>query len=241
MENNINNEINIKNNLTIENKQKNFLETTIGKTINTGIDIGLRALLPNYIEEQVIDLKDNLIKYGLKEGIKKSIDDAINIGKSAVGIVTGNFENISQVQEAIKSGGIIDNVSSLLDSIINKVQKNGLINSTVAKTIKQGKNSILNNVEKNIENTFNKQIKSLENTEKYINNWKEFYNNQNFEGMEKEYKRIEKEIDNLIPIEKTINNVRTIENIHNLIRNNGQDFNITKEQLELAQKLILNY
>ena len=151
MENNINNEINIKNNLTIENKQKNFLETTIGKTINTGIDIGLRALLPNYIEEQVIDLKDNLIKYGLKEGIKKSIDDAINIGKSAVGIVTGNFENISQVQEAIKSGGIIDNVSSLLDSIINKVQKNGLINSTVAKTIKQGKNSILNNVEKNIE------------------------------------------------------------------------------------------
>ena len=59
--------------------------------------------------------------------------------------------------------------------------------------------------------------------------------------MEKEYKRIEKEIDNLIPIEKTINNVRTIENIHNLIRNNGQDFNITKEQLELAQKLILNY
>lgn len=238
MENNINNEINIKNNLTIENKQKNFLETTIGKTINTGIDIGLRALLPNYIEEQVIDLKDNLIKYGLKEGIKKSIDDAINIGKSAVGIVTGNFENISQVQEAIKSGGIIDNISSLLDSIINKVQKNGLINSTVAKTIKQGKNSILNNVEKNIENTFNKQIKSLENTEKYINNWKEFYNNQNFEGMEKEYKRIEKEIDNLIPIEKTINNVRTIENIHNLIRNNGQDFNITIEQLELAQKLI---
>ena len=161
MKNILNNSIELNNNLEIEKEQKNFLETTLGKTINTGIDIGIRAILPDYIEEQIIDLKDNLIKYGLKEGIKKSIDDAINIGKSAIGIVSGNFENIAQMQEAIKNGGIIDNVSSLLDSVINKVQSNGLINSTVARTIKQGKNSILNNVEKNIENTFNNQIKAL--------------------------------------------------------------------------------
>lgn len=237
MENNLNNTIEINNNLNNEVEQKNFLETTLGKTINTGIDIGIRALLPDYIEEQVIDLKDNLIKYGLKDGIKKSIDDALNLGKSAIGIVTGNFENISQVQEAIKSGGIIDNVSNLLDDVINKVYGKGLINSTVAKTIKQGKNSILNNVEKNIENTFNNQINSLEYTEKYINNWKEYFNNKDFEGMEKEYKKIEKEINNLIPIEKTISDVRKIENLHNLIKNNVQDFNLTQEQLELAEKL----
>lgn len=237
MENNLNNELTINNNLNNEVEQKNFLETTLGKTINTGIDIGIRAVLPDYIEELVIDLKNNLIQYGLKDGIKKSIDDALNIGKSTIGIVTGNFENISQVQEAIKSGGIIDNVSNLLDNVINKVYSKGLINSTVAKTIKQGKNTILNNVEKNIENTFNKQINSLEYTEKYINNWKEYFNNKDFEGMEKEYKKIEKEINNLMPIEKTINDVRTIENLHNLIKNNGQDFNLTQEQLELAEKL----
>ena len=138
MENILNNNIEINNNLELEKNQKNFLETTLGKTINTGIDIGIRAVLPDFIEEQIIDLKDNLIKYGLKDGIKKSIDDAINIGKSAIGIVSGNFENISQMQEAIKSGGIIDNVSGLLDTVINKVQSNGLINSTVARTIKQG-------------------------------------------------------------------------------------------------------
>lgn len=237
MENNLNNTIEINNNLNNDVEQKNFLETTLGKTINTGIDIGIRALLPDYIEEQIIDLKDNLVKYGLKDGIKKSIDDALNLGKSAIGIVTGNFENISQAQQAIKSGGIIDNVSDLLDDVINKVYSNGLINSTVAKTIKQGKNSILNNVEKNIENTFNKQINSLEYAEKYINNWKEYFSNKDFDGMEKEYKKIEKEISNLIPIEKTISDVRTIENLHNLIKNNGQDFNLTQEQLELAKKL----
>ena len=192
MENVLNNSIELNNNLEIEKEQKNFLETTLGKTINTGIDIGIRAILPDYIEEQIIDLKDNLIKYGLKEGIKKSIDDAINIGKSAIGIVSGNFENIAQMQEAIKNGGIIDNVSSLLDSVINKVQSNGLINSTVARTIKQGKNSILNNVEKNIENTFNNQIKALNYTEKYIENWKNYFENKDFNGMEKEYKKISK-------------------------------------------------
>lgn len=233
MENNLSNELTINNNM----EQQNFLETTLGKTINTGIDIGIRALLPDYIEEQIIDLKDNLIKYGLKDGIKKSIDDAINIGKSAIGIVTGNFENIIQVQEAIKSGGIIDNISNLLDDIISKVYSKGIINNTVAKTIKQGKNSILNNIEKNIENTFNKQINCLEYTEKYINNWKEYYSKKDFEGMEREYKKIEKEINNLIPIENVIDNVKTIENIHNLIKNNGQDFNLTQDQKELAKKL----
>ena len=237
MEQNVNNEINIKNNLNNEIEQKNFLETALGKTINTGIDIGIRSLLPDYIEEEIIELKENLIKYGLKDGIKKSIDDAINLGKSAVGIVTGNFENISQAQEAIKSGGIIDKVSNLLDYTIDKVKEKGLINSTVAKTLKQGKNSILNNVEKNIENTFNKQIDALNYTEKYVSNWKEYFNNKNFEGMEKEYKKIEKEIKQLLPIEKTINEVKIIENLHNLIKNKGQDFNLTLEEIELAEKL----
>lgn len=237
MENNISNEININNNLENDIGQNKFLESVLGKTINTGIDIGIRAILPNYIEDQIINLKDNLFQYGLKDGIKKSINDALDIGKSAIGIVTGNFENISQVQQAIKSGGVIDNVSDLLDDVINKVQDNGLINSTVAKTIKQGKNTILNNVEKNIEKTFNNQIKSLSYAEKYVNNWKEYFNNKNFEGMEREYKKIEKEINNLIPIEKTINNIRTIENLHNLIKNNGKDFNLTVQELELAYKL----
>ena len=237
MENVLNNSIELNNNLEIEKEQKNFLETTLGKTINTGIDIGIRAILPDYIEEQIIDLKDNLIKYGLKDGIKKSIDDAINIGKSAIEIVSGNFENIAQMQEAIKNGGIIDNVSSLLDSVINKVQSNGLINSTVARTIKQGKNSILNNVEKNIENTFNNQIKALNYTEKYMENWKNYFENKDFNGMEKEYKKIKTEMNYLAPIEKMINEARTIENLHMLIKNNGQDFNLTKEQIELAEKL----
>ena len=237
MNNFIGQDLNINNNIEIEEKQKSFLETTLGKTINTGIDIGIRTILPDYIEDQIIDLKNNLINYGLKDGIKKSIDDAINLGKSAIGIITGNFENIYQVQNAVKSGGIIDNISSLLDNVIDRVEKKGVINYTVAKTIKQGKNSILNNVEKNINETFNNQIKALSYTEKYIDNWKKYYNDKNFDGMEKEYKKIEKEYKNLIPIENTINDIKKIENLHNLIKNNGQNFELTQDEKELIEKL----
>lgn len=232
-----NNEINLENNLVNENKQKNFLETTLGKTINTAVDIGIRALLPDFIDEQVINIKDNLLNYGLKDGITKTIDDSIDLGKSAIGIVTGNFENVSQMQEAIKTGGLIDGISSLLDTVVDKVKEAGLINNTIATTIKQGKNVILNSVESNIENTFNKQYESIEYINKYISNWKNYFEDKNFEGMEKEYNKIETQLKNVAPIQKTINDAKTIEVLHNLIKNNGQDFNLTQEQLELAEKL----
>ena len=55
--------------------------------------------------------------------------------------------------------------------------------------------------------------------------------------MEKEYKNIKTELKGLVPIENTINNARAIENLHNLIKNNGQNFNLTQEEIELANKL----
>ncbi len=232
-----NNKIEIENNLVNENTQKKFLETTLGKTINAAVDIGIKTLLPDFIDEQIINIKDNLLNYGLKDGIKTTIDDAIDLGKSAVGIITGNFENISQMQSAMQSGGLIDGISELIDVVINKVRKEGIINNTVANTLIQGKNVILDNIENNIEEAFNKQYKSIEYINKYIDNWKEYYNNKNFEGMEKEYKKIESQIKNIAPIEKTIDNVKTIEMLHKLIQNNGHNFNLEQEQLELVEKL----
>ncbi len=236
--NKIENEVNLDNKMINNNDQTNFLETTLGKTINAGIDIGIRALLPDFIDEQIINIKDNLLNYGLKDGITKSIDDAIELGKSAIGIFTGNFENVSQMQSAIQAGGLLDGISSLLDTVVNKVNEKGIINYNIANTIKQGKNIILDSIENNIEQKFNEQNTEIENIEKYMNNWKENFNNKNFKGMEQEYSKIEKVLNNLAPLEKIITQARTIENLHNLIKNNGQDFNLNQEQLALAEKLI---
>ena len=227
----------IENELEQTSDQKSFLESTLGKTINIAIDIGIRALLPDFIEDQVIKLKDNLFEYGLKDGIKETIDDAVDLGKSALGIITGDFQNINQVQNAIQSGGIIDGMSTIIDVVVNKINEKGLINNTIANTLKQGKNIILDNIENNIEKTLTNQINSIEKVNTYMNDWENCYNNKDFEGMEKEYEKLEKEIKNLIPLENTIKQARNVENIHNLIKNNGKDFNLTPEALELANKL----
>ena len=235
LENNINN--GLTNNLEV--KQNNFLQSALGKAINNGINIGLRYVLPNWAEDKVIELKDNLLNYGLKDGVSKTIQSVIDTGKSAIGIVTGNFENVNQINEAVKNGGIIDSVSEIFDSVLNKIYSTGKINSTTFNLIRNGKNSILNNVERNIESTLTSQITSSQRMENYINNWKDYFKDKDFSGMEKEYRKIKTELKELVPIENTINNAKNIELLHNLIKNNGQDFNLKQEEIELANKLSL--
>lgn len=230
-------ELNTELNLLNRNNQNEFLNSTLWKTINNGIDIGIRYLLPDLIEDEIIDLKNNLINYGLKDGVKKSIDSVIETGKEAIGIFSGNFENINQIQRTIKNGGVIDKISNVLDTVIDKVEDSGKINNTVSRALKKGKNSVLSSVERNIEATLNNQINSAKNIENYIENWNEYYNKKDFNGMQKEYNKMERELKELIPIENTLKNARYIENIHNLIKNNGQNFELTKEELELARKI----
>lgn len=224
-------------NLDLEKKQNEFLNSTLWKTINNGIDIGLRYLLPDLVEDEIINLKDNLINYGLKDGIKKSINSVIETGKEAVGIISGNFENIGQIQKVIKNGGLIDKIDNFLDKTLDKAINSGKINQTIGKIVKTGKSSILSNVERNIESTLNSQVENSKNIEKYMNNWKKYFNDRNFSGMEKEYTKLEKELKSLVPIETTIKNARYIENIHKLIKNNGQNFELSERELELANKI----
>ena len=232
-------ELNLENRLTnsIELKQNEFLQSTIGKAINNGINIGLRYILPDWVENKIIELKDNLLNYGLKDGIRKTIESAINTGKSATGILTGNFENINQINEAVKSGGIIDSVSDLMSTVLRTLKNNGKIDNTTYNIIQGSKDAILNNVEKNIEITWNNQIASSRRMEKYLENWKTYYSQRDFQGMEKEYQKIKTELKELVPIENTINNARTIETLHQIIKNNGQNFYLSDEQRELAEKL----
>ena len=59
LENEIKNDI--KNDIKIENNQDKFLDTFLGKTINGAIDIGLKTILPDLIENQIIDIKNALL------------------------------------------------------------------------------------------------------------------------------------------------------------------------------------
>ncbi len=81
------NDINLKNNDSSNvtyDEQKGFLETTLGQVVNGGIDFGLKALLPDFIEDEVIEVKDSIITDGFSAGIKTAIDNVIDMGKSVL-------------------------------------------------------------------------------------------------------------------------------------------------------------
>ena len=58
----------IENNINIEKNKNVFLNNIIGKTINNALDIGLRAILPDLIENQIINIKNELLEKGKQEG-----------------------------------------------------------------------------------------------------------------------------------------------------------------------------
>lgn len=227
----------INNNINLEKSNNNFLNNIFGKTINAAIDVGLRAILPDLIENQIIDIKNSLLENGLKSGINTAVNSAVDFGKSAAGIVTGNFENINQVKIAIGNGGIVDNISTVLDKVINTVYQKGYINRNTKNLIKNGKNILLNNVSNNIKNQLEEQTNAVEKLEKYLNNWKNSYNKKDFSSMEKIYNKIEEQSQKIIPLENIINETKQIKALHNLIKNNGQNFNISKEEERLANNL----
>lgn len=245
LENNIKNEkkINTENELNINQltvtseKQDQFLQTTLGKTINGALDIGLRWILPDLIENQVIEIKDTLLENGLKEGIHKSIEVALDFGKSAFGIISGKFDNVSQLQTAVQKGGILDTISDSLDSVLNYTVKKDMIPGSVASVIRSSKNTLLDNIQKNLEQTMTDQIRGIEKIDRYITNWNGYLKQEDFEGMQREYEKIKEQLKVLVPLETTLKKARELENLHKLIKNRGGSTQLYEEEKTLAQRL----
>lgn len=128
-------------------------------------------------------------------------------------------------------------MSGILDIAIEGAEKKGLIEKNIAKAIKKGKNTMLKNFSKSISQDLLKEQKSLEKIEGYIKEWKNHYQNKNFDSMEKVYKKIEKQISKVAPIKNVINEAEIVENVHNFIKNNDKKFNLSEEEIELAKKL----
>ena len=222
MEIDIQNDLNNKN-LEVGKEQKSFLETTLGGIINTGLNLGIKYLLPDFVEDEVIKIKDTILNEGFKEGLNTAIDEAVDLGKSAIGIVTGKFEDISQMQKAVETGGIIDTISKGLDTAINKVNEKGKLNDSISNVIKKGKNLILDNISSNIEEMIVEQGNEISKFETSINEWKKGYEN--------------KYLEKIMPLENIIKEARLVENVHNLIKNNNKNFEINEVELEAANVL----
>src|SRR5699024_4297722 len=117
--------------------------------------------------------------------------------------------------------------------------KNGKINNTVSNILYKGKDIILNNVEKNIQQTFNKQLDNFNNVENHISIWEESFNNKDFDGMEKEYSKLKKITENLATIEKKIINNEK-KNIQKKFKKKLNNFNNVEKHISIWEESFNN-
>ena len=77
---NLNNNKAINNVLTkIEEKSQDFLETKLGQVVNSAIDFGIKAVLPDWLEDDIIEIKDSVFNDGFKEGVQLAINKAVKV------------------------------------------------------------------------------------------------------------------------------------------------------------------
>lgn len=237
LENDLSENLEIEKNVTPE-KQNSFLETNIGKAANFALDIGIKYIMPDCIENEIIEIKDNFISEGFENGVKTAVNSAIELGKNILGIFNGNFTDINQAEKAVEKGGLIDGISNVLDFVLDKIEDKGILNKNITNVIKDGKNYLLDSIEDRIKDNFKTQVSSVDNINTYIEEWNNHYSNKDINMMDKTYEKIQDELGEVMPLESVIKTAKEIENIQTLVKNNNGNFELSNEQIELSKILI---
>ena len=230
----INNIVALGNNLAAAQEQ--FVQNNLYDIFNMALDTGIKIALPEIVEDAVIDIKDALLENGFKEGAKQIWNNIKEFGKSALGIVSGNFENLGQVQTAVKTGGVLDVVSKIFDFALNKAVDNEKISKSTRQSLKTKKNSIVKDIKNKVLENLDAQIKYVEKIEEYNEKWKTCFDNKDLKGMKNANKNIQKYLEKTLPLEDVLKKARKIEIMQNLVESTGS-FDITEEEKELATAL----
>lgn len=226
--NDVNNEIN-----SME-KQNNVLSEILQNAINWSIDAGLKYILPDSIGEKIIEIKNTLLDNNVQNKIAETIKNVIGIGEKKLNIENNGINNIEDMEKILKSPEAI----KLLSEVVKEILENNNLGNTNNENI-QNSNQVIEYIKNNLDEEITKQVNSINQIEEYSKEWYKCYENKDFEAMNKVYEEISKEVKNVIPLENIIKETKKIENLNELIKSKGGDFNITKEEMELVSKLIV--
>ena len=147
--------------MDIETNLENTKEINALKIVDVVLNIGLKAILPDFLENDIIEIKDAFIKEGFVDGVQEILDKLEDMGKSIIGIFSGRFETVEQIKRLVQTDGILDGISELIDKILKKLMNKGKIDKNTYNLIKTGKKEILNIVEDNLKSTYQENTYSL--------------------------------------------------------------------------------
>lgn len=221
---------------TISNLQKKFVESNFGRIVKEVMNVGIRIALPDFSENMVVDVADSLYENGLKDGVKEIWSNIKSYGKSFLGVSTGKFDNIEQIQKATKTGGILDTISSAFDFALEKAVDNNKITRKTRQSIKTQKNEMIKKMKKEIIEEVDNQAVNVKKINEYTEKWQKAFDNKDLKGMKNANKNLKKYLENTIPLENLLTESKKIDIIQNLVENTGS-FDITNEEKELALAL----
>ena len=225
-EKNLNNQLtnDMKNN-EISKNQNDFIGNMFKNAINFGVDLGLKSLLPDLIEDQVIDIKNSILEGGFKEGVNTLMKKVNEFKNSITGIFTGNFNNIQEINTATKQGGIIKTVSKGLSKGIDAGVKSGIIPKSIGGILKAGKTTMLNEFSNSLESQMRKEIQKFDTLNDLNKKWYDALDQRDFDKMTKYTEKISALSKDLVKFSNIINETKKTEELHNFIKeNNSFDF-----------------
>ena len=153
---------------------------------NTFDNIVRATPLPSVAEEGIIGVKNFLKEEENREKIADFFNDVFNKNGKIL-------ENIWSVKETIKEKGIKEGISEAIDIVIDNAKSSKNISTLTAKTIKNSKDVIVDDILNKDKESFEKQTKILEKVnEKYIK-WEELVENNKLKEADILGKEIKKE------------------------------------------------
>ena len=213
------------------------VKINLPKVANNALNFGLKAILPDFFEEDIIQIKDSFINEGFEKGLEEAKEKAEEVWKSVKGVFTGEFDTVGEIQKLIQKNGILDTASDLVDKITKLLLSKKIINKTTYNLIKTGKKEIINALEGELNNYYKVDNYDFEGLSEQIEKWQKNYNDSDYESMEKTAKTILNILDKVDQIEAVITKARNIQKVQKYIQEKGSKEKLTKAERKLIEAI----